>query len=414
MTGDIRDRDLVQDQRFQSLRADLHIADDHDLAHGVHRHARDLDAVLLHHQASRRAEIVDPREELPGPPAVVAAVDFGPHVAARIALRAHHAQHAPVGQHVAARVEPAVAAEAEGGGIVPVRLAERIVLLGDERQEMEVSAVGRQREHARVAIPAVLVDFHQPDQRGAVGPHQDRVHSRGRIEPVVRHRDRRTPAVSAILRHAHQGASGGRAEARARIRDQYVPVEEVDRLQVAHRLGLGELGIGVRHHVEHRLFPGAAVIARAQRDRFAAQLLAAEIVVADRGGAGIRRVDRGHLLEQLALADVPVTHRVRPADELVLAAIDHQMIDIRDLARLGENPDRRRRAQRGRAQREAGDRSGRERAAPRDPSADDTGLLIHFRCTPLCRPSAPGAWPYPGYRNRLRAGQTNLPGDPGE
>src|SRR5690606_2300326 len=47
------------------------------------------------HQASRRTEVVDPAEELPGPSGVFAREHLGPHDPARIALAAQHAQHPP-------------------------------------------------------------------------------------------------------------------------------------------------------------------------------------------------------------------------------------------------------------------------------------------------------------------------------
>src|SRR5690606_31617154 len=99
-------------------------------------------------QAAGRAEIVDPAEELPGPSAIIARENLGPHDPARVALAAQHAKHAPARQHIAARVEPAVAAEAEGALVVALRRAVGIALRGDEGQEVEVGAARRQREDA--------------------------------------------------------------------------------------------------------------------------------------------------------------------------------------------------------------------------------------------------------------------------
>src|SRR5687768_1866282 len=45
--------------------------------------------VVAHqHQAARRAEVIDPREEAPGAPAVIALVHLRPHVAGGVALAA--------------------------------------------------------------------------------------------------------------------------------------------------------------------------------------------------------------------------------------------------------------------------------------------------------------------------------------
>src|SRR5690606_17762302 len=68
----------------------------------IHGH----DAPVAHaHQAGRRAEIVDAREEAPGTAAVIAGVHLRPHDALRIALAAQRAQDAPAGQQDGARVE---------------------------------------------------------------------------------------------------------------------------------------------------------------------------------------------------------------------------------------------------------------------------------------------------------------------
>jgi hypothetical protein len=81
--------------------------------------------------------------ELPRLPAVVAPVEFGPHVPGRVALAAQHAENPSVGQHVPARVEPPVSAEGVGE-ILPGFAgagAEGIFLGRDEGQEVEDRAV---------------------------------------------------------------------------------------------------------------------------------------------------------------------------------------------------------------------------------------------------------------------------------
>ena len=200
---------------------------------------------------------------------------------------------------------------------------------------MEIGAARGQGVDAGVPVPALLVDLHQPDQRRPVGPDQARVHARERMQPVERHRDRRAPAAAAVARHAHVGAPVGRAEARAAVGEDHVRVEEVDRPEVGHRLGV--------RHAPDRCWPYMLTVgwrrsrcghsrSSAAATDLAAAAAAADVVVADRVGIAIVGGDRGDVLQQLAVAQVPVAHRMRPAGELVLAPVDHRVIDVGELA----------------------------------------------------------------------------------
>src|SRR3546814_16502027 len=101
-------------------------------------------------EASRRAEIVHARQEIPGLAAIVAGKEIDPHIAARIALAAGNAQYPAVGQHVAARIEPAMPAEARRIRIFSVGGAERILFRRDIGEKAEFRVARRSSEERRV------------------------------------------------------------------------------------------------------------------------------------------------------------------------------------------------------------------------------------------------------------------------
>src|SRR3546814_11375915 len=101
--------------------------------------------------------------------AIVAGKEIDPHIAARIALAAGNAQYPAVVQHVAARIEPAMPAEARRIRIFSVGGAVRILFRRDIGEKAEFSSALRQGVDKRVAIVDALAHPVEANEHRAHG-----------------------------------------------------------------------------------------------------------------------------------------------------------------------------------------------------------------------------------------------------